>query len=122
MSVAQCAPIGGGGGASKIFGPDVEKQIADERKLLAPVIPPGAVVLSEAGPIAYYLDGVISGARRAPAPLATRRAAAADTPSVNQQPVTVRGLMRTRCLPGCRHGDRALDLHRVEPAWSRPRE
>ena len=79
MSVAQCAPIGGGGGASKIFGPGVEKHIADERKLLAPAIPPGAVVLSEAGPIAYYLDGVISGARRAPAALAPRRAAAADT-------------------------------------------
>ena len=30
--------------------------------LLAPVLPPGAVVLSESEPIAYYLDNVVSGA------------------------------------------------------------
>ena len=39
-----------------------EAQIHQERKLLSPVIPPGAVVLSAAAPIAYYLDDVVSGA------------------------------------------------------------
>jgi hypothetical protein len=38
-----------------------EAQIQEEIKLLSPVIPPGAVVLSEATPIAYYLDNVVSG-------------------------------------------------------------
>jgi hypothetical protein len=41
-----------------------EAQIQKERKLLTPVIPPGAVVLSEATPVAYYLDNIISGAHQ----------------------------------------------------------
>lgn len=36
--------------------------LEEERRLLAPVLPPGAVVLSESEPIAYYLDNVVSGA------------------------------------------------------------
>ena len=41
-----------------------EAQIQKERKLLTPAIPPGAVVLSEATPVAYYLDNIISGAHQ----------------------------------------------------------
>eukprot|EP01043_Picozoa_sp_COSAG02_P025365 COSAG02_NODE_1422_length_12685_cov_69.610361_15_plen_132_part_00 len=41
-----------------------EAQIQQEIKLLSPVIPPGAVVLSESTPIAYYLDNVVSGTQQ----------------------------------------------------------
>ena len=38
-----------------------EDAILAERRLLSPKIPPGAVVLSESTPIAYYLDDVLNG-------------------------------------------------------------
>ena len=48
--------------AAKSLSVEEMQALEEERRMLAPVLPPGAVVLSESEPIAYYLDNVVSGA------------------------------------------------------------
>ena len=61
MATFAAPPAAGGLGAAKKVSEEDEAAILAERELLTPTIPPGAVVLSEATPIAYYLDDVLSG-------------------------------------------------------------
>ena len=48
--------------AAKSLSVEEMQALEEERRMLAPVLPPGGWVLSESEPIAYYLDNVVSGA------------------------------------------------------------